>query len=322
MSCNRINFRNLGKPNNNLAVKLSPIAMPLSQYRRFGIAVITAGLVITAAAPSFAIAVESVANPRRTASWVSDVAGILSPQTENALNTRIDRLETATSAEIMIVTIPDVKGSKATPKEFAHRLFNQWRIGKARKNNGVLLLISKGDRRVEIEVGRGLTATLTSEKVNQILAKHVTPAFKQGNYDQGAISGTDTVIQMIKSAANPITAFQTWLTTTMREEAIVILLYYGLVGTVLLCIVIDSLIRFFNWWRGFCNWVRSLFGRPPLPFTRWRTFSNGRNNDDDSIRRRSRSRSNDHSNRSSNSDSSSDSGGGSSDSNSGGGSDW
>jgi uncharacterized protein len=84
----------------------------------------------------------------------------------SALNATLNRFEADTNAEIAIVTIPDIKDSRAaTPKQFAHQLLNQWGIGKAGKDNGVLVLISQNDRRVEIEVGRGLTTQLSNEKV-------------------------------------------------------------------------------------------------------------------------------------------------------------
>jgi uncharacterized protein len=99
-----------------------------------------------------------------------------------------------------VVTVVDTQGGAETPKVFAHDLFNRWGIGKADKNNGVLVLISKGDRRVEIEVGEGLTDRLTGDRIQELLTANVTPAFKQGNYDKGAIDGTEAVIQTIQSA--------------------------------------------------------------------------------------------------------------------------
>ena len=64
-----------------------------------------------------------------------------------------------TGAEVVVVTLPGVRGAEKDRREvkrFATRLFNSWGLGDRRKNNGVLLLVSTGDRRVEVEIGRGL----------------------------------------------------------------------------------------------------------------------------------------------------------------------
>jgi uncharacterized protein len=162
-------------------------------------AIATASLVIAASAPGLAVSIESVPNPRREGGWISDGANILSPSTEATINAEIQALESATSAEVAVVTVTDTKGGAETPKRFAHDLFNTWGIGKAGKNNGVLVLIAKDDRRVEIEVGRGLTDKLTGDRIKEILNAKVTPAFKQGHYDSGTMEGTKAVIQAIQS---------------------------------------------------------------------------------------------------------------------------
>lgn len=64
-----------------------------------------------------------------------------------------------TGAEVVVVTLPGVRGAEQDRREvkrFATRLFNSWGLGDRQKNNGVLLLVSTGDRRVEVEIGRGL----------------------------------------------------------------------------------------------------------------------------------------------------------------------
>jgi uncharacterized protein len=154
--------------------------MQVTKHRIVTTAIATASLVIAASAPGLAVSIESVPNPRLAGGWISDEANILSPSTEATINAEIQALESATSAEVAVVTVTDTKGGAETPKRFAHNLFNTWGIGKAGKNNGVLVLIAKDDRRVEIEVGRGLTNKLTGDRIKEILDSNVTPAFKQG----------------------------------------------------------------------------------------------------------------------------------------------
>jgi uncharacterized protein len=130
-----------------------------------------------------------VPNPRRSyGGWVSDTANILSSSTENELNRLITQLEQRTGAEMAVVTVPNTQGY-ATPKAFTTQLFNYWGIGKAGQNNGVLFLISVGDRRVEIETGRGLATILPDSRVQQIIDQQILPRFRAGDFDGGTLAG-------------------------------------------------------------------------------------------------------------------------------------
>jgi uncharacterized protein len=94
---------------------------------------------------------------------------ILDEPTEAQLNSVISQLERSNGTEIAVVTVPETAPS-ASPKEFTTALFKSWGIGKKGKDNGVLFLISKGDRRVEIETGYGVEAILPMPKSAILLA--------------------------------------------------------------------------------------------------------------------------------------------------------
>lgn len=148
--------------------------------------------------PSHALTVEEVPNPRQEyGGWVTDRAAILSDETEAKLNRMISELEEKNGAEIAVVTVPETSPS-ATPKEFTTTLFNHWGIGKADVDNGVLFLISTGDRRVEIETGYGVEGILPDAKVGNIIETKITPQFKQGNYDRGTLAGTNALIAALE----------------------------------------------------------------------------------------------------------------------------
>ncbi|ABW30254.1 TPM domain-containing protein [Acaryochloris marina] len=147
----------------------------------------------------WAVPYKQVPNPRQqTRGWVTDMANVLSPETETQLNQLITQLEAENGSEIAVVTVPDTSPS-ATPKVFATSLFNHWGIGKEGQDSGVLFLISKGDRRVEIETGYGVEAILPDAKVGQIIDDHILPKFKTGNFDQGATTGTQLLIQHLSA---------------------------------------------------------------------------------------------------------------------------
>ena len=148
---------------------------------------------------SQAITVQEVPNPRQVNNtWVTDKANILSDSTETQLNQIISDLKTKNGSEIAVVTVPDTKPS-ATPKAFATELFNFWGIGKKGKNNGVLLLISSGERRVQIETGSGIQSILPDAKAVGIIETEITPRFKQQDFDGGTLAGTKALVNVLQT---------------------------------------------------------------------------------------------------------------------------
>ncbi|MCW6053515.1 TPM domain-containing protein [Lyngbya sp. CCAP 1446/10] len=148
---------------------------------------------------SQAITVQEVPNPRQVNhTWVTDRANILSDSTETQLNQMIAELEAKNGSEIAVVTVPDTKPS-ATPKAFSTELFNFWGIGKKGKNNGVLLLISSGERRVQIETGSGIQSLLPDAKMVSIIQTEITPRFKQQDFDGGTLAGTKALVNVLQT---------------------------------------------------------------------------------------------------------------------------
>ncbi len=158
--------------------------------------------VISFPSPSLAVSVEQVPNPRQdNGGWVTDMADVLSPSTEAELNRMISELEAKNDSEIAVVTVPETAAAK-TPKQFTTALFNHWKIGKADRDNGVLFLISKGDRRVEIETGYGVETILPDARVGNIIQQEITPRLKQGDYNGGTLAGTKALVTALQGEAH------------------------------------------------------------------------------------------------------------------------
>jgi len=143
--------------------------------------------------------IERVPNPRATdGGWVTDMAGVLSPEHKARLNRLIDQLERDTGAEIAVVILRRTQG--ATPKEYATQLFNRWGVGKREADNGVLMLVALGDRRVEIETGYGIEAILPDAVAGEILDTAVVPRFRAGDIAGGVIGGVEAIAARIRDA--------------------------------------------------------------------------------------------------------------------------
>ena len=149
---------------------------------------------------SKALTVEEVINPQTSSNrWVTDMADILSQDTEAELNRLITNLEKTNGAEIAVVTVPETAPADS-PKAFATQLFNHWGIGKAESDNGILFLVSTADRRVEIETGYGIEGILPDAQVGNIIDTQITPQYKQGNYNRGTLDGTTALISSLDTS--------------------------------------------------------------------------------------------------------------------------
>ncbi|MBW4562460.1 MAG: TPM domain-containing protein [Mojavia pulchra JT2-VF2] len=145
------------------------------------------------------LTVKEVPNPRKeSGGWVTDMGDILSEKTETQINQIISQLEAKNGTEIAVVTVP-ATAPAASVKEFATELFNYWGIGKKGKDNGILFLISVGDRRVEIETGYGVEAILPDAKVGNIIDNQIIPRFKKGDFEDGTLAGTKALIVVLES---------------------------------------------------------------------------------------------------------------------------
>lgn len=127
-------------------------------------------------------------SPGKPSGLVNDFAGLLSLESRMVLDSELLAFEKETSTQITVVTVPDLGGD--TVDNFAVKLFEEWGIGQKGKDNGALLLVSRDDRKLRIEVGYGLEGALTDALSSQIIRNIITPSFKNSDYNTGIVEGT------------------------------------------------------------------------------------------------------------------------------------
>ena len=123
---------------------------------------------------------------------VVDQASILSPEQRAALEGKLKELEDKSGIQLVVATVSSLDGQEIEP--YANQLFRDWKLGEAKKNNGVLFLIAPNEHRVRIEVGYGLEGTLTDATSKIIIANAVAPRFKAGDFNGGVSRGVDDII--------------------------------------------------------------------------------------------------------------------------------
>lgn len=132
---------------------------------------------------------------------VNDYAGILSPSTESHVEASLRDLERTDGTQIVVLTIPSLKGDNL--EDFSIRVAEQWKIGQKGLDNGAILLISKNDRQMRIEVGYGLEGKMTDLMAGRIIRDVITPYFRAGQYDRGVIEGVQAMVQLVRGEFAP-----------------------------------------------------------------------------------------------------------------------
>jgi uncharacterized protein len=126
---------------------------------------------------------------------VVDQAQVLSVAERADLESKLADLESKSGIQLVVATVSSLDDEEIEP--YANALFRAWKLGEAKKNNGVLFLIAPNQHRVRIEVGYGLEGTLTDATSSVIISNAVAPRFKAGDFNGGVARGVDDIITVL-----------------------------------------------------------------------------------------------------------------------------
>lgn len=170
----------------------------IGRWRRF------AAITIACAAAAFATPVRAASAPAllspallaqvevpKNDGWVTDQAGLLTPDQERSLEILMESYKQGTKHEIALLTVPSLNGESI--ERFTLEVGRAWGIGSAERNNAALLVVSKADRELRIEVARGLEGNLTDSISGRIIRDVIVPRFKQGDFAGGLRAGVEAM---------------------------------------------------------------------------------------------------------------------------------
>lgn len=126
---------------------------------------------------------------------VTDTTGTLNQSEINQLDAKLKAFETEKGSQIAVLIV-----STTQPEDIAQysiRVVNAWKIGRAKQDDGVLILVAKNDRKMRIEVGRGLEGAIPDLYAKRIIAEEIAPRFKLGDMAGGLNAGVDKVTGLI-----------------------------------------------------------------------------------------------------------------------------
>jgi uncharacterized protein len=134
--------------------------------------------------------------PKQPDRLVNDYTGeTLNRQQINRLEQKLRAYNDTTSTQIAVVIMPNTCGEEI--KFFTAQLGEKWKVGQSGADNGCVMLLSMENRKIAIQNGYGLEATLTDAMSRRIIEQVILPEFKQGDFYSGIDKGTTAIIQLL-----------------------------------------------------------------------------------------------------------------------------
>lgn len=126
----------------------------------------------------------------------NDFSGTLSAQEMQELESKLDSFDRETSVQICLVVVPDLGGFEVS--DYATRLFEKWGIGRAKQDDGVLLLLALQERKIRIETGYGLESVITDALSRRLIEQKIAPALRTGGVAEGLKAGSNGLMSLIR----------------------------------------------------------------------------------------------------------------------------
>jgi len=124
--------------------------------------------------------------------YINDYARMISSAAATRLEEELKSFEQSDSTQVVILTIPTLQGEAIDG--FGIKVAEAWKIGQKNKDNGIIVIVAKQERKIRIEVGRGLEGKMTDLLAGRIIDLVISPRFKRGDFDGGFIAGVSALI--------------------------------------------------------------------------------------------------------------------------------
>jgi uncharacterized protein len=132
---------------------------------------------------------------------VTDLTGTLKAEQTASLEQMLQSFEARKGTQIAVLMLPST--TPETIEQYALRVAEQWKIGRKKVDDGVVLVVAKDDRTVRIEVGYGLEGVLNDATANRIIREVIVPRFREGDFYGGLSAALDRMIRVIDGEPLP-----------------------------------------------------------------------------------------------------------------------
>lgn len=162
---------------------------------------------------------------------VNDLASMMSEGDEVRVEQTLAQLERDTGAQMVVLTVPSLEGEVL--EDYALRVAETWKLGRADQDDGILILVARDERRIRIEVGYGLEGTVPDALAKRIIDGIMTPRFREGDFAAGIEEAVGALSSLIRGEAVELPDGATELTGFEAVIASVIAgsIFFIVVGT-------------------------------------------------------------------------------------------
>lgn len=159
---------------------------------------------------------------------VTDLTGTLTGEQQAALESRLREFAQRKGSQVAVLVIPTT--APESIEAYSLRVVDQWKVGRRKVDDGVLLLVAKDDRAMRIEVGYGLEGALPDATAKRIVSDVIAPRFRDGDYAGGIEAGIDRIVRTIDGELLPAPAHPDTAPDFGRLLPIVLVLAFALGG--------------------------------------------------------------------------------------------
>ena len=132
---------------------------------------------------------------------VVDQTGTLSGSAVARIEGKLASLEEQKGSQVAVLIVPSTQPEEI--EQYGIRVADAWKVGRKTVDDGAILIIAKDDRRLRVEVGRGLEGVIPDAVANRIIEETITPHFKSGDFDGGVEAGVDQIIGLVDGEPLP-----------------------------------------------------------------------------------------------------------------------
>jgi len=137
----------------------------------------------------------------KLAARVTDLTGTLTAEQQSALEDKLSAFEARKGSQIAVLVVATTEPEDIV--NYSMRVAHAWKLGRAKIDDGALLIVAKNDRELRIEVGRALEGPLTDLTAHRIISDTIVPLFRQGDFYGGINAGLDQIIRIVDGEPLP-----------------------------------------------------------------------------------------------------------------------
>lgn len=158
---------------------------------------------------------------------VTDLTQTLSAEQQAKLEAKLAAFEQEKGSQIAVLIVPTTQPEDIA--QYSIRVVDTWKLGRAKQDDGILILVARDDRKMRIEVGYGLEGAIPDLTAKRVITEVMAPSFKQGDYFGGLNNAVDKLIGLIAGEQLPAPASNTSSANNNFESMLPLLIFGGLI---------------------------------------------------------------------------------------------